>query len=217
MNGHNTCYKGRLIKFWPSFLEASDHACKLRSQMPATYNEARVTEAPIPPVNVTDETNNESFEDEAHDAENVVPTAIVHETSGESSWVDEEEFATSQENALGGTSDESTEQVAYEVKLETVQVAELDMNALNATFLGDDDLAEAHSDNELNESGKNTITSHASNNTDPLKPQKCRVDDDVEYVFTSESDFCPMQVKDGYIIKPNDMLSCNWPLKENVW
>lgn len=40
--------------------------------------------------------------------------------------------------------------------------------------------------------------------------------DGIEFIYKSESDFIPIQINDGYIIKPNDVLSNSWPFKENV-
>lgn len=43
-----------------------------------------------------------------------------------------------------------------------------------------------------------------------------KLDDSLEFTYTSENDFQPMVVADGFEIKANDALTNNWPFKQNV-
>lgn len=227
-----------------SFDLALDHANRLRSQMPATYNEARVHEMPIPSTRYTpsvlsaentyDDTREEELFSNENETQYEEKFAIVELEANDIDAFDEifsmendsrvSDVDTEQNEDVVGETASSSEPHGSSKNDDNEGMASTTTGPVNhTTHKFDDDendvdetasLAEPHGllEKNDNESLASTTTGYVNRTTYKFDDD----DDDLEYTYTSESDFRPYTVNDGYSIKSNDMLSNNWPFKENV-
>lgn len=69
---------------------------------------------------------------------------------------------------------------------------------------------------------ENQVRANATIDSNSIEPNATvakityKYDVDVEYSYNSVADFAPIQLDDGYLIKPHDILSDNRPFKPNV-
>lgn len=195
------------LKLIASFDEALEHAERLRAQMPKTYNPARECEQPIP--SIAPPTLDMYSSNDGSDGNNEVEQEEVQEET-----IDEEHQEDARESTHGV--DESDPE-DVKPRFEDVFVADKDSNAFHAIFSAANNPAEPHVENAESQIQPNDSLFEADEMNLSTGGKKTLVfDDDLECVYDSESDFKPMLIDDGYIIKPNDMLSNNWAFKTNV-
>lgn len=162
----------------------------MRSQIPATYNVARVYEAPIPPVRVSN-------------------IRCAESTDGETDQEESEHIEDEVENESG--------HIEIKVEFQQVELDDVDVSALDDIFSldGDDMKTDATGTIDVAESDAEQ-RNEAAPLTSPTTEKFDDSDDELEFTFSSSTDFMPYQAKDGYILKLDDLLTDHFPFKLNV-
>lgn len=238
-----TCFIGRLKKFWGkitkknlnsimwinisifrvvvSFNNAMHHAEKLRSLLPAVYNQARLYEQPIPPIVAAVE----MIPDEHDEMEGF--EAIENTQTGESNDTNfdvkppifaEIELPTQDAAAFDAMfSDE-----------ETLSESEMPAHSMDENIpLGNSNIAtannESNSQNNMSLVGNSEPNSFVQDNASIEQIVAARQitvkiidsDDELECTYTSLASFRP-NIVNVYQIKKQDVLCNNRPFKQNV-
>lgn len=172
--------------------------------MPKTYNPKRVYEHPIPSTSAE---NVLDVEDESHNSN--------EQQQGEEENNTYEEAVTEQ----NGSSQDVLAPELEDVKpiFADLHVDEEDSNAFHSIFSMEDDSIDQESVGQMEPVDLNDTLSGdetASDTEDSMT--KFTFDDGLECSFKSQSDFTPILVDDGYVVKPDDMLSNSWAFKVNV-
>lgn len=236
-----TCFIGRLKKFWGkmiqikteieyekyffarvivSFDDAMNHAERLRSHLPAIYNEARIFEQPIPSIS----TAGEMIHDEQESVDG------INNFEEEVSYLNDE---------LTNESNDTTVDVKAPI-FDEIQLPTQDALAFDAIFSGEASFAE----NEMTYDSMNqndpleNSSAEAAQIDMPFEENRCTessnevdrepisqnitgreititVDDELEYTFTSSADFLP-NIENVYQVKQHDILCDNLPFKQNA-
>lgn len=122
-------------------------------------------------------------------------------------------------NTNGEGNEENLAGIRNEIKQEfqQVQLADVDECALDGVFSLDGD------DMDLTSSTIDTVDeadAQQQNETEPPTLTKTEKlddsDEELEFTYTSSTDFQPHQQNDGYFIKLNDLLTDYFPFKLNV-
>lgn len=237
-----------IYTFLASFDLALDHANRLRPQMPALYNAARVNEMPIPSVcyipsvRCAENTDDETHEEELSSNENEAQCDVKQE-SFEQVQLDAADisalndiFSVDNDSIVDDFDIEPNENIENEIlsgaepnnPLENNGNMELASDAIGSTNVTDSDIhqqnenlenesvSHAEQNDSLENNGNMELASQATGSTNATTQKFGDEDEDLEFTYTSEADFLPHQVKDGYIIKLNDELTDYWPFKLNV-
>lgn len=154
--------------------------------MPANYNDRRLNEQPIPPVEFDPMDDNE-FEMDEYDLMNAMQAEQNDDENESQAFIEENHEANNES----------------EIKIEEFEVEPMaaeDLNAVDNIF--------AEVDEPLND----RLQEPPNNGVDEADTS----DDSIECTFESLNDFRPMIIKDGYEIKSYEILSDNIPIKTNV-
>lgn len=233
-----------LIHITVNFDDALCYIERLRAHLPALYNSLRENELPIPPVDVLNDDEVSSIEiveetfdqnNESEQEEDVKPT-IFEQVQLETCDVDafdtlfnngedEEEVDTINEvDPLANDKSVIGEQIArvdqvddmHDTSVETID--EVSNTQAMQNNIQHDKQTDESTGNEVAAAIGSTTNDQADqvvSDTNTNSQIIVKLDDDLEYIYTSIQDFRPY-VENEFQIKANDALSNNRPFKKNV-
>lgn len=204
----------------------------MRPQLPAIYNYVRVFEQPIPPTEVPnyveDNDVNENDDDNSFLTEdNSFHTEETLDFSASSAQSENDIKPTFEQVRVGGA-DSNAFDALFVDSIEQPEMTDpfansnnepseqcISGNALNASSSQTND-THSHTSYATQSPEQHTSNSEAVTMVAGQKQFKVAIDDSLEMVYDSENDFRPFILDDGFQIKANDILSNNWPFKQNV-
>lgn len=188
-----------------SFDEAFRYAERLRSYVPALYNEARERERPIPPARFqNDDENNDTNDELVENEQNYYSNQEEEEVDAKPDIFPAVQLDIADEAAFENLFCEENQ---YEVEDE-----------INQSVHDTEPNHEKSHESIANESALNSSVVNVQSEIDVHdsaceSKQTVKYDDDVEYTFTSVEDFRPAT---EFHIKAHDILCNNRPFYQNV-